>query len=354
MSRSLGGMREPRACPPNAHPRRRHDSRRSGRARLSMAFAAIGATLVSCQPDLDDRVSLVEAPRILAVRADPAEGKPGDAIALSALVVAPDGTSTPTPSWAVCTARKPLSELGPVNPACVRFDGEAVAPLGDGIAARLTMPRDACQNFGPDRPPPKDGEPAGRPLDPDGTGGYYQPIVVRTSNAVDATSTFDVRVTCGLPDATQDIRVAYEARRHPNTNPGFDQFVALRAGETRDLRALESDGGALDVASGERLVLRVAWSPCATEDPCTGAELYPYVDPATRALGSKREWIHVSWYGTLGAMGDDRTGRESDDPETTTETTWTAPSSPGRGSLHAVLRDARGGVAFQSVPVVVR
>lgn len=321
---------------------------------MPIALSAFGALLASCQPDLDDRVSLVDAPRILAVRAEPAEGKPGDAIALSVLVVAPDGTMTPRPSWAVCTARKPLSELGPVNPACVRFDGDAVAPLGEGTFTRLTMPRDACQNFGPDRPPPKDGEPAGRPLDPDGTGGYYQPVVVRTSPAVSATSTFDVRVTCGLPDATQDVRVAYEARRHPNTNPAFDQFVAVRSSETRDLRALASAGDALEVAPGESLVLRVAWSPCTTEDPCTGAELYPYVDPATRALGSKREWLRVAWYGTLGAMRDDRTGREGDDPETFTETTWTAPSTPGRGSLHAVLRDARGGVAFQSVPVVVR
>ena len=50
--------------------------------------------VTSCKPDFAERDSLVTSERVLAVRADPAEAKPGTPISYSLLVASPNGLYT--------------------------------------------------------------------------------------------------------------------------------------------------------------------------------------------------------------------------------------------------------------------
>ena len=74
------------------------------------------ALLAACIPDLPRDQGLVTAPRVLAVRAVPAEAPPGARVELSALVA---GAPADGLEWALCVARKPLTELGPVAQECI-------------------------------------------------------------------------------------------------------------------------------------------------------------------------------------------------------------------------------------------
>src|SRR5207302_4374953 len=128
-----------------------------------------------CKPDLDQRATVIASTRVLAVREDPAEVEPRDEVAFTALVVGADGIAVAAPpaTWAFCTARKPLAELGPISPACYQ-GGDTFVGLGAGASVKGSMPVSACRDFGPEVPQAKPGEPDGRPVDP--TGGYYQPV----------------------------------------------------------------------------------------------------------------------------------------------------------------------------------
>jgi len=48
--------------------------------------------LCACKPDLGAPQSLVSELRVLAVKGEPAEGRPGDSVTYSLLVAGPDGT----------------------------------------------------------------------------------------------------------------------------------------------------------------------------------------------------------------------------------------------------------------------
>jgi hypothetical protein len=61
----------------------------------------------------------------------------------------------------------------------------------------------------------------------------------------------------------------------------------------------------------------------------------------------QREGIHVSWYASAGRFDQDRTGNAGSDYNTTSDNTWTAPSSsPMAVRLWIVLRDDRGGIGW--------
>jgi len=299
----------------------------------------LGASLavVSCRPELDDRTFLVDRVRVLAVRADPPELAPGGAAALEVLVADRDGVRREVPDLAFCAEKRALAETSPVSRSCL--DDSAILPLTN---ARGALPADVCGRFGPERLPGKDGEPSGRPTDPDGTGGYYQPGRVRVVGGDPAL--FEVRATCGLPGATLDVVAGFGARYAPNRNPSF----ALRVGDR-----VVDEGSEITAARGETLPLLVTWPTCDAA-PCEGAEPYVAFDPTTRALVDRREAMRVTWLATAGILADDRTGREEGDRETTTATTFTAPSDPRRTTIFVVLRDTRGGVAWRTFRVTTR
>jgi hypothetical protein len=170
--------------------------------------------------------------------------------------------------------------------------------------------------FGPDRPEPKPGEPAGRATDPDATGGYYQPLRLGSPGAV---SIAEVRIRRGLAGATQE-QVAQFGASKLNENP---TIASLAHPDT--------------VARGARVPLHLEHSQ---------PESYLWLDPASRALVERTETVRISWYSTAGLFDSERTADG--------DNTWTAPDDAGDITLWVVLRDDRGGVAFAEYRVKVQ
>lgn len=304
----------------------------------------------ACVPEFEEDNSKIAHPRVLAVQAVPAEAQEDEEVTLTALVAAPTGDPPAELNWALCIQRKPLAELGPVDPACLAANSgaEVLTDLGEGPSVTATVPSDACRLFGPKRPEPKPGEPAGRPVDPDATGGFYQPVIAFLQESEIALG--GVRLDCGLSGASRDVAVEYGERYHANTNP---EVV---------LRLLRSDGTVeplgndpWQVAPDEQLRIEARWSDCDADDEvCTGAEHYVWFAPTTRTVQPRRETLLLSWYATLGDFDVERTGvAETDREATSSQNGWRAPTRPGTGSIWLVIADDRGGVSWQQASLEV-
>lgn len=345
---------------------------------LSITIGLLACTFAaSCVPELDDDLSLVTAPRILAVRSVPAEAKPGQEVELSVLAVDPSGSSVGDEvKWAFCLARKPLTELGPVAQTCIdRFGSNAkiLSPIGQGPTVRAKLPAEACQLFGPLRPPGESGA-AGRAVDPDLTGGYHQPVVLGdTSVALGA-----VRLTCGITGVPSSESIRYNQGQRPNENPELAQLELIRNGEAQIVGPGTTTPGAT-VRAGERVELRASWSECPREPVCgdglctagenqvscaedcrqnprgcSGAETYLWANPETRTVQTRREGLTVAWFSNAGTFAEEQTGRTEDDPDgIDTRNDWQAPTSPGTATLWVVLRDDRGGTSWSQFLIAV-
>ncbi len=309
---------------------------------LVVGLVVIAVGLSACRPELDDRTFLVDRVRVLAVRADPPEALPGQATQLSVLVA--DGTGARpdlTLDLAFCSEKKALAESSPVSASCL--DDRSILRF-DGLAGAL--PAEVCGRFGPERLPGKDGEPSGRPSDPDGTGGYYQPGRVRVGGVPAADpALFEVRATCGLPGATLEVVAGFGARYVANRNPALTVRV-----DDREI----GEGATIEATIGQALALTATWPTCDVPGPCEGAERYVAFDPATRTLVDRREAMRVSWLSTGGNLRDDRTGREEGELDTRTATVFTAPQEARTATVFVVLRDTRGGVVWRTFRVTTR
>jgi len=299
--------------------------------RLAAVLAALA--LASCKPDLGARASLVTGPRILAVRAEPPEGPEKSDVALSLLAVDVGGeVVNPQADWAFCNQRKPLSELEPVSPTCLSAND---VPLGTGPNTQGRVPDQACRFFGPQVPPPKMGEPFGRPVDPDPTGGYYQPIRVSLLGLVAVAAD---RVACGITGASPTDIQDFNARYKLNRNP---EITSLTIAGAEAMRAT--------VAVNTTATIAVSWPDCPGTDPaeCTGAEHYLQYDIEQQHNVVRREAMRVSWFVTGGTVSADRSGRAEDDFATNASTDFTPDKS---AVIHgwAVLRDDRGGLTWRA------
>lgn len=313
------------------------------------------AAASACAPELDDRTFLVQAPRVLAVQTEPAEGRPGAELLLRALLARPEeAAEAPALRWSFCKRRKPLAELGPIHPACVE-DERARLAIGDGLEVRATLPAEACRNFGPDLPEPGRDASAGRPVDPDASGGYYQPVMLMLDDAEQNSEWIlaKVRLACGLAGATSEQLVEYNRRYHPNTNPTIERLsIQGASGDEQMLFPADPPSGANTVAPGETLSLRATWPAC-DEAPCEGAEPYLVLDPQTRELRPRMERIRVSWYTTAGHFERDTSDGGTGETPQVAENKWTAPETPGPLRLWLVIRDDRGGASWQEYRLTV-
>jgi hypothetical protein len=318
----------------------------------AVAALALGA---ACAPTFSDVTPIVTAPRLLAVRATPAEAALGASFTLSALYVGPDAAAAPSSlDWATCLLQTPQGQPDPVNAACFVPSSPDLVPLGTGGSVTATMPQSACQLFGPDVPPPAPGQPSPRPTDPDATGGFYLPVRIEVS--ADAWAVAEERIACAPSGVTQQVFAAYMAGYVPNENPTVASLASVPAGGgAATAMPPDGDGAApFEVHAGQELSLEVAWPGCPSNPAsCEGAETFLVIDPATLTLVTQRESMVASWYATAGSFALDRSGRAGTDAATSASNRWTAPGSEGTVHLWVVLRDARGGVGWQSYTIAV-
>jgi hypothetical protein len=338
---------------------------------------------VGCQPDFPDRSSAVTDTRILAVRSDPAEAKPGAAVSFKALVVSPNGVMADAKiDWAFCSLQHAISDENDIASSCFVLKSDYLVSLGAAApTAKGKLPANGCRQFGPDLPEALPGQPPGRPTDPDPTGGYYQPVrLILPDGAGFVLGAGTTRLECGLPGATVDALVAFKKSYRANENPTFASVVALGSPP----RPLTEDDGKtkpLVVGRGEVLHLEAAWPACpavgaavcgdmicdASEDAmgcpadcktapkgCTGAENYIAFDLTTRDVAQRHEAVSVAWAATGGSFTSDTTGRDENEMANTADNDWTAPSTPGDVLLWTVIHDNRGGVDWRTYRVTVQ
>lgn len=337
----------------------------------SASFVLGGFALLGCVPDFEQDLSQLREPRILALASTPAEAREGQVTTLRALVAAPEDTDAPAPLFSLCLARKPLTELGPINPTCLETgDGSgAVQALGAGTEVSATLPKDACKLFGPLRPPPRQGEPSGRPVDPDVSGGFYQPFVASLGAAL---SIGGVRIDCDLATASRDDAGVYRQRYRPNENPLLNRVDLL--GEDEPL-ALDDASARRRVRAGTQLELSAGWDECpaasmcgdgfctADEDRvscaedcteprgCGGSELYFWYDAEGGAVTPRREGLAVAWYASRGRFAEEQTGwDEAQAPsQRATRNRWLVGDHAGPATVWLVVRDTRGGQSWRSL-----
>jgi hypothetical protein len=303
---------------------------------LPVIAAGFATGVPSCKPDFGERESLVDRTQIVAVRIDPPEGKPGETVTTSLLVVSPSGPiASPPTSWAFCATPKLLTENGAVSAACL---ANGVVPIGEargGVSAALPM--SGCFDFGPETQSAEV-----RPRDADVTGGFFLPIRARIAgDGAQSPIAFGfVRLVCNLANAPADLATQFRAQYQRNKNPTLLPIDLHLDGA--------STPAALDaIPRGARVVLRASWRP---ED----AETYALFDVQNQVIVTRRESLRVSWFTTAGSYAQDRSGRNEGEPESFTENTWTAPDEARVSHLSFVLRDARGGMDFTTLALTTR
>jgi hypothetical protein len=330
-----------------------------------------------CVPELNDRAFLVSGPTLLGIASTPAEAAPPDPVTLTALYVDQNGDRSANLAWSFCIARKALTDQGTVSPSCLATGGAGLVAIGTGTSAMAPLPADSCRLFGPDQPDSTNGQPAGRPVDPDPTGGYYQPAVLLVREGSDAFSIGATRIACGVGGASADVAADFTKRYRMNQAPAIASLEILRADGTSETVTPEIAAGAA-VKAGEQTTMRASWASCPTTPVCgdgicgidetamscpsdctapvgcTGSEQYLAFDPEARALATHREAIRVAWYATGGSLADDTSGRAEDEAATPTlDNAWTAPTVAGEVRVWLVVRDDRGGVGWQSYRIEV-
>jgi hypothetical protein len=329
------------------------------------------ALAVACAPTLPDNVPIVTSPRVLGVQASPPEAKPTTKTTFTALVVDDRGNvTTPKATWEFCNARNTLANLGVVSNECYVEGDPNLQPIGGGATVTAALPDIACRQFGPDVPVPVMGQPPGRPVDPDTTGGYYQPVSVFVGGVA---SIYRARLSCGVAGAGPDQAAAYNSRYRANVNP---EVASLSAGGA--MWAADTTGTTNTVRAGQKVELQVAWPTCPlvdkcgdgvcgadetkTECPadctnpkgCAGAERFVNFDLVSQQVVDAREGIHVSWFATGGSFDLDRTGSGATDTTTNSQNGWTPPAEKGPAHVWVVLHDDRGGVGWAGYAVQVQ
>ena len=280
-----------------------------------MRIATLLLVLAACDDTLDQRLAIIDEPRVLAIISEPAEAKPGEIASYRAVIASPDGPLANAPSWAFCKAPKAPTEDNAVSAGCIGTD--QLVMLGDGALISGTLPTDGCARYGPDVPPG-----GYRPRDADPTGGYYQPVRV---DAGDLLAFGTTRITCKLPTATFEVSRRYDLEYVANQNPTLLPFDLSRAPANSDVE------------------LSASW-------PAETVEQFLYFDARVQDLIVRSEAMRVSWFASGGSIDVDASAVAEGETPTQVSTTWHTPG-PGPAWIWIVLRDSRGGIATQAIPV---
>src|SRR4051794_35455584 len=120
-------------------------------ARSACFAVLLAAVAVGCAPNLEGGASLVNRPQVIAISSEPAEAKPGEAVAYQALYATPEAAPDSSDlQWDFCTVQKPLALIGPVAPECLSPSGPQLVSLGHGASVagpEVRLPDDACATF---------------------------------------------------------------------------------------------------------------------------------------------------------------------------------------------------------------
>lgn len=339
----------------------------------SLTLLGLLTLSAGCVPEFETDLSALRAPRLLAIASNPAETQGKKPAKLTALVAVPEGESAPDVDWTLCLSRKPLTELGPVNPACLQPDdgSGAVASLGRGESVDTALDQDVCKLFGPLRPSAMAGEPAGRPVDPDVTGGFYQPVVA-SLDGVPALGA--IRIDCDPANLNRDDALSFRAQYRANENPKVSALSLTSAGGEPVTLAEDADS-LTEVRAGSVVSFRAAWDDCPTESTCgdglcmanedsancaedcsagtahgcTGAESYVWYNRETYRIEPRREGITVAWYASKGSFELEQTGLDEEQARSgrSTSNSWRPGSAVGPATVWVVVRDSRGGVSWR-------
>jgi hypothetical protein len=282
----------------------------------------LSVCLVACvREDVPDEAR-VNGPRILAVLAEPPEAAPGEPVHLRALFV--DGTGPRTAAsvrWALCQTPRSLRENTSVSAACAERDERPLS--AHELELDALIPRDACARFGSETAL---GE---RPLDPDHSGGYYQPLRLSVDDL--PTAIVRQRIVCPLANAPIDVTQRFNQRYTPNRAPAIAALRAVHGAEELSFEALPAHSA---------LELQLTFAEDARET-------YPLYDALHGQLDSARERLEVRWYVTRGALA-----HASDAPSgETAENVLSTQATGSKSWLWLIVRDDRGGVSALEQPL---
>jgi hypothetical protein len=317
---------------------------------LTLLIAAVCGAL-ACKPNLGPPGSLITGLRVLAIRGDPPEVRPGGVdggIEYDLLAVTPDGTIIePQVTWSYCLAPTPPADNDLVSQTCLGPNADLLAISSGSSDGFAPVPENSCSVFGPFPPAPSDAG-AGRPPDPDGTGGYYQPVRadLALSDGGVVTSFGEERIQCGLPNVTIAVATAYQSYTL-NQNPVLTGVSAAVGGQASVPLAAPDAGPGPSISAGTSVTFTASW-------PDSSAESFPVFDQVQRQVVTQRENLISSWFVTGGALDLDEVEVAGTDTSTTASNQWTAPTTSGPVHLWVILRDSRGGVDFGEFVVTVQ
>lgn len=291
-----------------------------------MKRAILGALLFAagCIDDLDPK-SIITAPRVVEVIAEPPEVRPGEFSTLSVILAGTRGEARYR--WSVC----PITDLGALGDAtsasladCYR-DGAALVPLSTEPTAAFVLPpallarvTEAAQRFGGSLPP-----------------GLIETFLREVGLAVAVV--VEIEVDGRTLRAVKRVVVSQNPSPHHNPpSPRVrvnDRWVSVPAGATDRARCVSEDGNALRFVPGQTLTL--------TPDPDERwIERYTVLTADGR-FERRDEQAFYSWYATGGSLrGLTRSPLRDNE--------WSLPQTTGATrdqSLWVLLRDGHGGAS---------
>jgi hypothetical protein len=214
----------------------------------------------------------------------------------------------------------------------------------------------------------------GRPVDPDTTGGYYQPVTAWLDGAF---SIGNARLSCGLTSANRKQLLAYNEQYRANENPLIAR-VELSDGTALEPVGDDPSSATATVLPASQVTLRAIWNECPAEASCgdmvcsafedrancpadcevprgcAGREPYVAFDTETGTVNQRHEALRVAWYASAGSFETELTGSEEGEVTLDTTNVWSAPATETSATIWLVLRDSRGGSSWRSYQLEVR
>ncbi len=258
----------------------------------------------------------VDRPRVLAVRADPPEARPGDLVTFSALIPQP-GVDPYAVIWLACPPVDDSgSGFGCSIPADLDLEGATPAELAalgligfePGLPPAYTVPADALEGLS----------------DADRLEGSYTLIQVSA-----------------LPQAYLDPETAPDEIDFNDVEAAYKRLVVSDAptpNQNPEILAFTVDGlrvpndAVLHVDSGQTYELGALI-------PASSIESYSFVN-SEGVTEERTEEPYLAWFATGGDL------LESVTLVPYVEASWVAPAAGETGTVWAVLRDRRGGMSW--------